>query len=180
MFKSLVDGPSFRAKSYKSCAVNGYVFHTYDSEVETTTQNSGVSMKAFTKFRASAKDKNLVEDETTYYGVVKKILELDYYEFKEVVFYCDWVRIEDKKNGCVIDPDSNLTFVNLGRWQKNDNEENEPFIIASEASQVFYCKDISREDWHIVLDAPKRSNTDMDAYEDPIAFDARTEEDIYE
>ncbi|KAF9596995.1 hypothetical protein IFM89_014709 [Coptis chinensis] len=69
-FKRLADGPSFSAKSYNSFSINGYVFSTYDSEVNMTTQNSGVSMKAFTNFRASAKDKNLVEDEATYYGVV--------------------------------------------------------------------------------------------------------------
>lgn len=173
-FKRLVDGPSHVAKSYRSCAINGYVFCTYDSEVGTTTQNSGVCMKALTSFRSSAKDKNLVEEEVTYYGIVKQIIELDYFEFKKILFYCDWVRIEDRKNGCVVDPDTNLVFVNLGRLQKNDSEDNEPFILASEASQVFYCKDITRDNWHAVLDAPKRLNADMDAYEDPLVFDART------
>ncbi|KAL5722555.1 hypothetical protein ACHQM5_006064 [Ranunculus cassubicifolius] len=173
-FKRLVDGPSFCAKSYKSYAVNGYVFSTYGVEVDTTTQNSGVSIKALTNFRASVKDNNLVEDEATYYGIVKKILELDYFEFKKVVFYCDWVRIEDKRNGCVIDPNTDLVFVNLGRFQKNDKEESEPFVLASEATQVFYCKDMTRNDWHVVLDSPKRLNADVDVFEDPLVFEART------
>ncbi|KAF9621052.1 hypothetical protein IFM89_015874 [Coptis chinensis] len=114
-FKRLADGPSFYAKSYNSSAIKGYVFSTYDSKMDTTTQKSGVSMKAFTNFRASAKDKNLVEDEATYYGIYKQILELDYHDFKETFFFCDWVRIEDRRNGCYVNPDTNLVFVNLER-----------------------------------------------------------------
>ncbi|KAF9598281.1 hypothetical protein IFM89_026519 [Coptis chinensis] len=55
--------------------------------------------ESWTSFRASAKDRNLVDDEVTYYGVVKRILELDYVEFKQTVFSCDWGAIEDKTNG---------------------------------------------------------------------------------
>ncbi|KAF9587490.1 hypothetical protein IFM89_003429 [Coptis chinensis] len=127
-----------------------------------------------TSFRASAKDRNLVNDEVTYYGVVKRILELDYVEFKQTVFYCDWVRIEDKTNGCTVDPDTNLVFVNLGRFMRNTSEVDEPFILASEAKQVFYCWDLSRDNWHVVLDAPKRLSQEIDAYEDPLVFEART------
>ncbi|KAF9600856.1 hypothetical protein IFM89_013452 [Coptis chinensis] len=113
-------------------------------------------MRAVTSFRASAKDRNLVDDEVSYYGVVKRILELDYVVFKQIVFYCDWVHIEDKTNGCIVDPDTNLIFVNLGRFMRNTSEVDEPFILAFEAKQVFYCRDLSRDNWHVVLDAPKR------------------------
>ncbi|KAF6143804.1 hypothetical protein GIB67_016725 [Kingdonia uniflora] len=44
-FKKLVDGPSFKAISYKSYQVNGYVFCTSELEKHKMTQNSGVSMK---------------------------------------------------------------------------------------------------------------------------------------
>ncbi|KAF9618535.1 hypothetical protein IFM89_002230 [Coptis chinensis] len=176
-FKMLADGPSFIAKSYNSYAINGYVFCTYDSKANSTTQNSGVSMKAFTNFRASAKDKNLVEDEATYYGIIRQIFVLDYHKFKQVVFLCDWVRIEDKRNGCVVDPDTNLVYVNLRRCQRNTNEDDEPFILASEAPQVFYCKDLSRDNWHVILHAPKRLNHDVDVYEDPLVFEAMENSD---
>ncbi|KAF9588114.1 hypothetical protein IFM89_007590 [Coptis chinensis] len=174
IFKKIVDGPSFTAMSYNRYTANGYAFYTSDSESTTTTQNSGVSMRAVTSFRASAKDRNLIDDEVTYYGVVKRILELDYVEFKKIVFYCDWVRIEDKTNGCIVDPDTNLVFVNIGRFMRNTSEVDEPFILASEAKQVFYCRDLSRDNWHVVLDAPKRLSQEIDAYEDPLVFEART------
>ncbi|KAF9604345.1 hypothetical protein IFM89_006352 [Coptis chinensis] len=60
---------------------------------------------------------------------------------------------------------------------KNTNEDDEPFILASEAAQVFYCKDLSRDNWHVVLHAPKRLNHDVDVYEDPLVFEAMANSD---
>ncbi|KAF9601817.1 hypothetical protein IFM89_023348 [Coptis chinensis] len=57
------------------------------------------------------------------------------------------------------------------------NEDDEPFILASEAAQVFYCKDLSRDNWHVVLHAPKRLNHDVDVYEDPLVFEAMANSD---
>ncbi|XP_026450942.1 uncharacterized protein LOC113351100 [Papaver somniferum] len=98
-FKRLVDGPSRYAVSHNAYAVNGYIFYTADAEKGMSTQNSEVSMNATTTFRASARDQNTVNDEVPYFGIVKQILELDYTTFKQTVFYCDWVRVEDKVNG---------------------------------------------------------------------------------
>ncbi|KAF9594610.1 hypothetical protein IFM89_034232 [Coptis chinensis] len=36
------------------------------------------------------------------------------------------------------------------------------------------CKDLSKDNWHVVLDAPKRLGQEIDAYEDPLVFEART------
>ncbi|KAF6161864.1 hypothetical protein GIB67_002574 [Kingdonia uniflora] len=113
VLKRLADGPDHNAISYKAYQANGFVFHTKGSKSSTTTQNNGVTMKAITTFISRKSDPNGAEDETTYYGVVKEILELDYFNFQQTVFYCDWVRIKDKVNGCVIDPETNLIYVNL-------------------------------------------------------------------
>ena len=94
VIKRLADGPSFKAISYNAYTINGFVFHTLDTEMNKTTQNSGVSMKVLTPFRSSIGDSNLVHEEAAYYGVIKQILEPDYHDFKQVVFYCDWVRIK--------------------------------------------------------------------------------------
>lgn len=69
-------------------------------------------MKALNSFIASAKDTNYMEEEANCYGIIKMALELDYYEFKKTIFYCDWVRIKDKVNGCYVDLEK-LTFVNF-------------------------------------------------------------------
>ncbi|KAF6145587.1 hypothetical protein GIB67_037620 [Kingdonia uniflora] len=156
VLKRLADGPDHNEISYKAYRVNGFVFHIKGSESSTTTQNSGVTMKAITTFISRKSDPNGVEDETTYYGMVKEILELSYFDFQQMVFYCDWVRIEEKVNNCVIDPETNLIYVNLEKLKRISKEEDEPFILACQASQVFYCKDLTRNDyWHVVLDAPK-------------------------
>ncbi|CAH9084005.1 unnamed protein product [Cuscuta epithymum] len=173
-FKRLANGPDSDALAYKAYAVNGYIFYTADAEANSSTQNSGVSVNAVTSFRSSAKDKNLVDEEVTYYGIVKEILELNYYDFRQTVFYCDWVRIEDKVNGCVVDPESNLIFVNFARFRRNSSEDDEPFIHASEATQVFYCKDETRDAWHLVLESPKRLSHHVDAYQDPFIFTETT------
>ncbi|KAF9590966.1 hypothetical protein IFM89_000511 [Coptis chinensis] len=59
-------------------------------------------------------------------------------------------------------------------FMRNTSEVDEPFILASEAKQVFYCRDLSRDNCHVVLDAPKRLSQEIDAYEDPLVFEART------
>ncbi|KAF6161072.1 hypothetical protein GIB67_007713 [Kingdonia uniflora] len=164
VLKRLADGPDHNVISYKAYRANGFVFHTKGSESSMTTQNSGVTMKAITIFISRKSDPNGVEDETTYYGVVKEILELGYFDIQQTVFYCDWVWIEDKVNSCVINPETNLIYLNLKKLKRISKEEDELFVLAS---QVFYCKDLTRSDyWHVVLDAPKKLTRDVDAYED--------------
>ena len=99
-----MNGPKFKARSYMKYQVNGFIFSPKSYEERMVTQDSGVCMRAITKFRASGKDKNYKEAETMYYGVIQEIIELDYIDFKQTVFYCDWVKVEDKVNGCKIDP----------------------------------------------------------------------------
>ena len=66
----LATGPLFVAQEYKKYRLNGYIFGAKVYEESTNVQNSRISYKALTFFRASAKDKNLVEAEMTYYGVI--------------------------------------------------------------------------------------------------------------
>ncbi|XP_058067491.1 uncharacterized protein LOC131216904 isoform X1 [Magnolia sinica] len=168
--KRLVDGPTFKAKCYNKYRVNGFVFSPSEYETTKSTQNNGVSMKAITKYRTSAKDKNYKEDEATYYGVVKQIIELDYTVFRQTVFYYDWVRVEDKTNGCIVDPESNLIMVNMEKLKGHEKEGDEPFILASQASQVLYSKDQIRLGWYVVLMSSKRLTKNMDTLEDLTLF----------
>ncbi|RZC56006.1 hypothetical protein C5167_014861 [Papaver somniferum] len=97
---------------------------------------SGVTMNACTSFRESSRDTNLVDDDTTYYDILKKILELDY------------------------------------GFARSSKEEDEPFIHASQVSQVFYCSDLTRKHWNLVLESPIRSDPHINAFEDPYVFTA--------
>ncbi|KAI3895605.1 hypothetical protein MKW98_025396 [Papaver atlanticum] len=44
------------------------------------------------------------------------------------------------------------------------------FIHASQARQVFYCRDVTREHWNLVLESPIRSDPNKNALEDPFVF----------
>jgi len=147
MLWRLVQGPKHKVKTFKKYRVNGYMFSPKYHDDTVSTQDSGVCMKAWTEFRAKKSDKNLKEACTMWYGVIRQIIELDYTIFKEVVFYCDWVRVEDKANGCKHCPDSNLVMVNFEKFKSIDSVLDEPVILASEASQVFYSRDLRNPNW---------------------------------
>ncbi|KAF6157972.1 hypothetical protein GIB67_015288 [Kingdonia uniflora] len=128
-------------------------------------------MKAMTNFVVSVTDQNLREAETIYYGVEKEIIELDYYDIPQTVFYYNWVRVEDKVNGCTFDAEANFTFVKLLKLKRKSKVDDEPYCLSSQASQVFYCQDPTRTDWSVVINAPKRLDKDIDAYEEPLVFE---------
>ncbi|KAI3904117.1 hypothetical protein MKW98_021703 [Papaver atlanticum] len=133
-------------------------------------------MDACTSFIASSRDTNLVDDDTTYYGILQDIFEVDYGVFTKVVFNYHWVLMEDKVKGSYVDRDTNSRFVNFERFMKISREVDEPFIDASQARQVFYCQDVTRKHWNLVLEYPIRSHLNKNAYEDPFVFTGATNE----
>jgi hypothetical protein len=165
-----------KVKTFKKYRVNGYVFSPkyYDDTV--CTQDSGVYIKAITEFRARKSDTNLKEASIMWYGVIRQILELDYTMFKEDVFYCDWVKVEDKVNGYKICEDSNLVMVNLEKLKSINRVFDEPVILASEASQVFYSRDLKNPKWWVVIHPPKRMTSRVDDLEVPNVFHSIVEE----
>lgn len=102
--KQLVDGPMFKEKCYNKYRVSRFIFSPIDYETKKSPQNSGFSMNALTKYMSSAKGKNYKDGETTYYGVSKQIIKLDYIYFRQTLSYCDWFRVEDRSNGSLLIP----------------------------------------------------------------------------
>lgn len=79
-----------------------------------------------------------------YYGVLSEIIVLDYHTFQIPSFKCDWASTDHGVK--VID---GFTLVNLHQFQ---NEfEGDPFILASQASQVFYSRENHSSNWYAVL-----------------------------
>ncbi|XP_026433102.1 uncharacterized protein LOC113330515 [Papaver somniferum] len=161
----LVQGPLFKARSYSKYQVNGFTFSTLGCEAKNISQNSGVSMKAFTRLKA----KSAEEAEITYYGVIKEIIVLNYMEFEETVFCCDWVSVGDK-NACKVDAVSKVIKVNLSKMKNKVRVSDEPFILASEAAQVFYSKDLTDEGWSVVLHSHQGLTCSVDKFEVPTAY----------
>lgn len=153
----LARGPNDVGKRYNAFIVNGFRFHTKDLEKRRKTQNSGVIITAKTSSFSSAKDNNPVVGDVTYYGVLKDIIELEYFGKKTVVlFKCDWVAEGKKRKR---QDTYGYTLVNF----EGLVEHKEPFVLASQVQQVFYVADPIDKGWKVVMKATPRDYFDMDA-----------------
>ena len=123
--------------------INNISFYTKSLDDRSRVQNSGVCVEAKSIQFSSAKDKNLVLGFMPYYGIIQEIWEVSYTKFKVPVFKCQWI---DNKNGVERD-DFGMTRVDFLKVGYKD----EPFIMAHQATQVFYVKDPSNERWSVVL-----------------------------
>ncbi|KAL6529054.1 hypothetical protein OROHE_014798 [Orobanche hederae] len=129
--------------------INGYTFRTKvrDGRIH---QNSGVCVEA-TEMHIS---KEVVTyGKNFYYGVLREIWVLDYHIKKISLFMCDWV---DNRNGVKQDS-MGYTLVELNRLGHKDD----PFILASQARQVFYVKDQLDKKMSIVLMTPAKNYRDL-------------------
>lgn len=98
---------------------------------------------------SSSKDKNPLIASTPYFGVIEEIWEVDYRAFSVPLFKCKWI---DINTGVRID-ESGYTLVDLCKEAYKDK----PFIMASQAKQVFYVTDPSNKRWSVVLQ-PKNTH----------------------
>ncbi|XP_042415312.1 uncharacterized protein LOC122004501 [Zingiber officinale] len=152
----LAHGPRKHVISYTGYIINGHRFHTID--VGRSTQDSGVSVEADTIWQSSSTDSHTVGRQS-YYGVIQDIVLLDYYFFKVPVFRCDWAN-----PGTGIKMDDGFTLVNLHQGLRTF--ENDPFILASQAKQVFYSRENDESNWYVLLKAPPRGIHNMDLLEE--------------
>ena len=106
-------------------------------------QNSGVYVDGHLDQFCSASDNNLIHASMPYYEVIEDIWELDFCEFRVSVFKNLWVNgntgIRKDKMG--------FTLVDLRKVSYN----NDPFIMAAQARQVFYVEDPCDLRWSVVL-----------------------------
>ncbi|XP_031262844.1 uncharacterized protein LOC116121024 [Pistacia vera] len=164
--KWLANSPRNHAMSYNGYVINGQRFHTKD--VDKSTQNSGVSIEATTICRASAKDTSQVVDVVAYYGVIKEIILLDYFQFQLPIFKCHWANA-----GHGVKFEDGFTLVNL--HQSQNQYVREPFFLASQAKQVFYSREIDSPSWYIVLKAPPRGYYELEMYNEDQDLTSRPE-----
>ena len=68
------------------------------------------------------------------------------------MFKCDWFKIDDQ-NGIQIDKESGVSSVNISRkWYKE-----QPYILASQAKQVFYAPELKLGvKWNVVKKLMRR------------------------
>ncbi|KAL6508939.1 hypothetical protein OROHE_021498 [Orobanche hederae] len=118
--KWLSRGPDSFVYSYKCYLINGYTFYTREHGATSTMQNSGVAITA-TALHQSSSDTDPVLADTTYFGRIKNIWELDYVGFRVPVFDCSWV---NNVSGVHVE-DSGFIRVDLERvgYKDDSNEE---------------------------------------------------------
>ncbi|KAL0534226.1 hypothetical protein IC582_028514 [Cucumis melo] len=137
---------------YEGYKVNGICYNTKPRDDTRTVQNSGVMFVASTMHVASAKDKNPIIADMSFYGVIQGIWEVSYNTFGVTLFRCDWV---DTKNRVRVD-DLGFTLVDLNRI----GHYSDSFILASQARQVFYVKDPSDDRWSVVVKPQEKDFVD--------------------
>ncbi|XP_027156247.1 uncharacterized protein LOC113757030 [Coffea eugenioides] len=149
----LAKGPDVVGIQHDKYVVNGFRFHTNEVEKKRKTQNSGVTVNATTSSFAGIRDQNPVLSELVYFGVLKNVVELIYGGRRVVLFECDWI-----SNGSRMKQDADgFTVVNFA----NVRPHVEPFILASQASQVFYVEDPTDKDWQVVISTTARGGYNM-------------------
>ncbi|GKC33034.1 hypothetical protein Tco_1040328 [Tanacetum coccineum] len=139
---SLAIGPNIAAKQYKGFITNGYRFLTRRHEEFKKTQNSGVMVEV---------------DGGYYYGKLMNIIELEYFRgYKIVLFQCDWV---DNRLYRGLKKDKyGFPLVNFSRplVHTGENLKDDPFIISTQARQVFYIEDLKDVGWsHVIMTKPR-------------------------
>lgn len=131
-------GPKQRVTTYHGYVVNGYRFHTVEHGSLKSTNNSGVCIKGSI----------YGEDELDYYGRLLEVMVVEYpglHDKKVVLFKCEW--FDPSPLGTLVHPNFKLVSINhTRRYTKY-----EPFVLATQACQVFYCpypsKKANRKDY---------------------------------
>jgi hypothetical protein len=136
----LAQGPDPRARVYNRCFINGFLFRTASIEKRLTTRNSGIYVKG------DASTSNMA-----WYGVIKKIITLDFPKDKEaVLFECDWYDVPaatmSKGKGYNKD-EYGIIEINTSRYRYSSD----PYILATQAELVFYADIPSKPGWCSVV-----------------------------
>ncbi|KAJ9542476.1 hypothetical protein OSB04_028982 [Centaurea solstitialis] len=143
---SLVLGPFDRYTSCTSCIINGVRFHSKCRDDTLHTQNCGISVPS-----------NHGGEEVDFYGVLLEVMELSYIlDRKVVVFRCKWYNTDKRMRN--IHCETDLTTIKMSsEWYAND-----PYILATQAKQVFYLADTKRDkQWMFVQKISHRNIRDI-------------------
>ena len=139
---TLSKGPYTSVNRLKHYVINGLKFRSSNVEGNRKTQNSGVSV--------------VTEGGNTYYGVLTDIIELNYSgNIRHVLFKCKWVDDENRR-GYKTDA-FGFPMVNFTHSVHGGEEMvHEPYVLASQATQVFYVEDKRHKDWYVVVKTKAR------------------------
>lgn len=154
--RCLALGPSDKVVRSLAYNVNGFKFRAIERDDDLRTQNSGVYVNANTMSYASSHDQNPIAGDLAYYGKLVEVIELNYYEtFRVVLFKCKWA---DTRNNRGYKQDIyGHSMVNFSRLlHAGNDDEDEPYILASQAKMVYYVEDPCEKGWDIAVHVQPR------------------------
>lgn len=145
----LAQQPFMVVRKYNSYTINGFNFHTFSNDEGRPSQNSGVAI--------TAENSRGTE---IYYGIIRDIVELDYRQKGNMVlFKCDWVDMR-VQNKWIKTDQFGVTTVNFNHiFSSGDKLSDEPFILASQATQVYYVPEAIDKGWYAVIQNKKPRDT---------------------
>ena len=139
---TLSKGPYPLVNWLKHYVINGLKFRSSNVETNRKTQNSGVSV--------------VTEGGNTFYGVLTNIIELNYSgNIRHVLFKCTWVDDQNRR-GYKTD-EFGFPMVNFTHFIHGGEEiEDKPYVLVSQATQVFYVEDKRHKDWYVIVKTKAR------------------------
>ncbi|XP_031131722.1 uncharacterized protein LOC116033108 [Ipomoea triloba] len=150
--KDLAKGPQRSVNTYSGYYVNGFKFHTIGYGGTKETMNSGVCIKGI----------NYSIDESDYYGRLVEVVQVEYPSLpvkRTILFKCEW--FDPTTVGMKVHSQYKLVEVN----HKHRFNRYEPFVLAMQAAQVYYCTypSLRRDklDWWAVCKIKARSEVEV-------------------
>ncbi|WMV09410.1 hypothetical protein MTR67_002795 [Solanum verrucosum] len=145
---SLSRGPTKYSTRSNGYIVIGYRFHVEEYDKKLRTQNCGGGVLG---------ENDEDSENHDYYGVLTDIIELQFVMDRRVIlFKCNWFDVYDEIKGIKKD-EYDFVSVKPDKFLKI----NEPFVLADQASQVFYANDNSNKGWQVVKKTQPRDSYEI-------------------
>ncbi|XP_028086586.1 uncharacterized protein LOC114287444 [Camellia sinensis] len=164
---SLANGPNLLVKEYSGCIINSVRFRTREVDNRRNSQNSGVLTEG---------DHEGVTHE--FYGHLCNVWELEYMcHNKVVLFQCEWYNTGNTGRSRTLRTDDYCTSIDVtSRWYQHD-----PFILPSQAKQVFYLNDTKwGQPWQVVQRVQHRGVFDVPEVGDGESLHEPEENDVFQ
>ena len=139
---TLSKGPYISVNRLKHYVKNGLKFRSLNVEANRKMQISEVSVAT--------------ENGITYYGVLTDIIELNYSgNIRHVLFKCIWVDDENRREYKI--DEFEFPMVKFTHSIHGGEEMvHELYVLASQATQVFYVEDKRHKNWYVVVKTKAR------------------------
>jgi hypothetical protein len=139
MIYLLTAGPHSLVKSWQAFDINGFTFYSKAKDSRIQCKNGGVKVDV----------EDSIGQKNAYYGYIEEIWEVNYGMFLQIpLFNCQWV---NHPQGIEAD-EYGFTIVDL----RNVGHKDEPWVLTSMVTQVFYILDMKDEKKHIIVIGKQR------------------------